>query len=71
MLNDQSGLVLGDSTVISWAGCHKICLRKVNYRSGNVDRSGLDFGSDFANVNRSGNIAFGSDFANVNKSGNE
>jgi hypothetical protein len=67
MLNDQSGLVLGDSTVISWAGCHKICLRKVNYRSGNVDRSGLDF----ANVNKSGNIAFGSDFANVNRSGNE
>jgi hypothetical protein len=24
MLNDQSGLVLGDSTVFSWAGCH-IC----------------------------------------------
>jgi hypothetical protein len=23
LLNDQSGLVLGDSTVFSWAGCHK------------------------------------------------
>jgi hypothetical protein len=22
LLNDQSGLVLGDSTVFSWAGCH-------------------------------------------------
>jgi transposase InsO family protein len=24
LLNDQSGLVLGDSTVFSWAGCHSI-----------------------------------------------
>jgi hypothetical protein len=23
LLNDQSGLVLGDSTIFSWAGCHK------------------------------------------------
>jgi hypothetical protein len=23
LLNDQSGSVLGDSTVLSWAGCHK------------------------------------------------
>jgi hypothetical protein len=23
MLNDQSGLVLGDGTVFSWASCHK------------------------------------------------
>jgi hypothetical protein len=22
LLNDQSGSVLGDSTVLSWAGCH-------------------------------------------------
>jgi hypothetical protein len=22
LLNDQSGSVLGDSTVFSWAGCH-------------------------------------------------
>jgi hypothetical protein len=24
LLNDQSGLVVGDSTVFSWAGCHTL-----------------------------------------------
>jgi hypothetical protein len=41
-LNDQSGSVLGDSTVLSWAGCHNTqpCFKTVV--AGVVDQKGDD-----------------------------
>jgi hypothetical protein len=48
LLNDQSGLVLGDSTVFSWAGCHRHPADGSQWRK--IDKKYKDFAGEARNI---------------------